>query len=193
MNNLTKSLSVVLLWATLIASDPPALAQSEPSTTVGSSPGSGRPPSKRQIWIGGISPFMQRHRKLDNPSDFLAMFNTDAPWPVASAHMASFKMPSQAVEMSTDDEIRIILDGLRRRHIGLAIEMGLLLEGPDGCGHGFEGMGALHEPEYVIKRMKALGGTIDAVAMDEPVIFGRLKTKGRDDGQARRVCSLLTD
>ena len=30
--------------------------------------------------------------------------------------------------------------------------------------------------------MKALGGTIDAVAMDEPVIFGRLKVKGmRDD------------
>ncbi len=181
MNHLTKLLSVVLLGSTLLASDGPALARSQQSTAADPSLRSGTPPSKRQIWIGGISPFMQRHRKLDNPSDFLAMFDADAPWPVTSAHMAYFKMPSQAIEMSTDDEMRVILDGLRRRHIGLVIEMGLLLDGPDGCGHGFEGMGALHEPENVIKRMKALGGTIDAVAMDEPVIFGRLKPKGRDN------------
>jgi hypothetical protein len=137
--------------------------------------------AERQIWIGGISPVMQRHRKLDNPSDWMAMFDVNAPWPVASAHMAYFKMPSQAIEMSTDEEMHIILDGLRRRHIGLAVEMGLLLDGPNGCGHGLEGMGALHEPDNVIKRIKALGGTIDAVAMDEPVIFGRLKMKGERD------------
>ena len=137
--------------------------------------------SERQIWIGGISPVMQRHRKLDNPSDWMAMLEPNAPWPVASAHMAYFKMPSQAVEMSTDEEMHTIIEGLRRRHIGLAIEMGLLLDGPNGCGHGFEGMGALHEPDNVIRRMKALGGTIDAVAMDEPVIFGRLKLKGERD------------
>ncbi len=137
--------------------------------------------SERQIWIGGISPFMQRHRKIDNPSDWMAMFDTNAPWPVTSAHMAYFKMPSQAIEGSTDEEMHTIIDGLRRRHIGLAIEMGLLMDGPNGCGHGWEGMGALHEPDNVIRRMKALGGTIDAVAMDEPVIFGRLKTKGDRD------------
>ena len=150
-------------------------------------PNAGKPsfsrtrPQVRQIWIGGISPVMQRHRKLDNPSDWMAMFEPNAPWPVSSAHMAYFKMPSQAVEMSTDAEMHTIIDGLRRRHIGLAIEMGLLLDGPNGCGHGFEGMGALHEPDTVIRRMKALGGTIDAVAMDEPVIFGRLKLKGERD------------
>ena len=138
-------------------------------------------PAERQIWIGGISPFMQRHRRINNPSDWMAMFDTNAPWPVASAHMAYFKMPSQAIEGSTDAEMHTIIEGLRRRHIGLAIEMGLLLDGPNGCGHGFEGMGALHEPENVIKRMKALGGTIDAVSMDEPVIFGRLKLKGERD------------
>jgi hypothetical protein len=182
MSHLTKLLGAALLWSILLASDRPALAQSDRSTAAGSSSRSEAPPSNRQIWIGGISPFMQRHRKLDNPSDFLAMFDTGAPWPVSSAHMAYFKLPSQAIEFSTDEEMHTILDGLRRRHIGLAIEMGLLLDGPGGCGHGFEGMGALHEPENVIKRMKALGGTIDAVAMDEPVIFGRLKTKGmRDD------------
>ena len=137
--------------------------------------------SERHLWIGGISPFMQRHRKIDNPSDWMAMFEPNAAWPVASAHMAYFKMPSQAIEGSTDEEMHTIIDGLRRRHIGLAIEMGLLLDGPNGCGHGLEGMGALHEPDNVIKRMKALGGTIDAVAMDEPVIFGRLKLKGERD------------
>ena len=42
-------------------------------------------------------------------------------------------------------------------------------------------MGALHEPDDVIKRMKALGGTIDAIAMDEPVILGHLKRKGERD------------
>jgi hypothetical protein len=138
-------------------------------------------PSQRQLWIGGISPFMQRHRKIDNPSDWMAMFEPNAPWPVSSAHMSYFKMPSQAIEGSTDEEMHTIIEGLRRRHIGLAIEMGLLLDGPNGCGHGWEGMGALHEPDNVIKRMKALGGTIDAIAMDEPVIFGRLKTKGDRD------------
>ena len=137
--------------------------------------------SERQLWIGGISPVMQRHRKIDNPSDWMAMFDPNAPWPISSAHMAYFKMPSQAIEMSTDEEMHTIIEGLRRRHIGLAVEMGLLLDGPDGCGHGLEGMGALHEPEHVINRMKALGGTIDAVAMDEPVIFGHLKLKGERD------------
>ena len=147
----------------------------------GKEPSSRGRSSDRQIWIGGISPFMQRHRKIDNPSDWMAMFEPKAPWPVSSSHMAYFKMPSQAIEGSTDEEMHTIIDGLRRRHIGLAIEMGLLLEGPNGCGHGFEGMGAVHEPDNVIKRMKALGGTIDAVAMDEPVIFGRLKLKGERD------------
>jgi hypothetical protein len=42
-------------------------------------------------------------------------------------------------------------------------------------------MGALHEADNVIKRMKPLGGTIDAIAMDEPVVLGHLKRKGERD------------
>ncbi len=180
MNLSLKLLSIAVFCTSLnMALGGAQTRQARPVPRDGSS--SPRRPSARQIWIGGISPFMQRHRKIDNPSDWMAMFEPNAPWPVASAHMAYFKMPSQAIEGSTDEEMHIVIDGLRRRHIGLAIEMGLLLDGPNGCGHGFEGMGAAHEPENVIRRMKALGGTIDAVTMDEPVIFGRLKLKGERD------------
>jgi hypothetical protein len=180
MNVLSKLLTIALFCICPMVAVSRAQAQA-------TRPNAGRAPfpqtrsSDRQLWIGGISPFMQRHRKIDPPSDGRAMLKPNAPWPVSSAHMAYFKMPSQAIEGSTDEEMHAVIEGLRRRHIGLAIEMGLLLDGPNGCGHGFEGMGALHEPDNVIRRMKALGGTIDAVSMDEPVIFGRLKLKGERD------------
>jgi len=103
--------------------------------------------------------------------DFLELFATNAPWPIAAEHVDAFMLFSWYVRIyADDDELRTVIQGLEDRGIALALGMEPL-EHPDPseCAQteSFEGRFDLEQAE----RIKALGGTIALIGIDEPYAF----------------------
>jgi hypothetical protein len=132
------------------------------------------PAADTAIWFGGVDPVVQQDRHTNAPADYMDLFKPDAPWSDAAAAVKVFKISTQLVLRGTDEQLQAVIEGLRSRHIALAIELGVLVYS-DRCGRGTEGYGAPLAVETVAKRITALGGRLDYVAMDEPVTWGHAK------------------
>jgi len=137
------------------------------------------------VWLIGVDPVTQAARHATEPADYMDLFKPDAPWKKAASGLAAFKFGTRFVLQSDDAELKTVIDDLKRRRIAFAVELGVLeSHGPGSCGYGVEGYGRPDTVESVAKRVKALGGQIDYIAMDEPVWFGHVvdklaKTSGR--------------
>ena len=130
------------------------------------------------VWLSGVDPEAQKSRHVTEPADYMDLFKPDAPWKKAASGLAVFKFGTRFVLHADDAELRTVIDDLKRRHIAFAVELGVLESGgPGTCGYGVEGYGNPTAVESVAKRVKALGGQIDYVAMDEPVWFGHIVDK----------------
>jgi len=127
------------------------------------------------IWLGGVDPVVQKDRHTDNPADYMDLFKPNAPWTTAASGVTAFKISTQLVLRGTDEQLKTVIDGLKSRHIAMAIELGVIPYS-DRCGKGSEGYSAPLAVETVAKRIKSLGGQLDYVAMDEPVTWGHAKT-----------------
>ncbi len=130
------------------------------------------------VWLIGVDPQTQKARHVTEPADYMNLFRPDAPWKKAASGLAVFKFGTRFVLQSDDAQLKTVIDDLKRRHIAFAVELGMLeSNGPGSCGFGVEGYGNANTVESVAKRVKALGGQIDYVAMDEPVWFGHIVDK----------------
>jgi hypothetical protein len=127
------------------------------------------------IWLGGEDPVVQKDKHKNQPADYMDMFNPGAPWSVAASGLTAFKISTQLALRGTDEQVRAVIDGLKSRHIALAIELGVLT-GSSRCGKGTEGYASPATVDAVVKRIKRLGGQLDYVAMDEPITWGHEKT-----------------
>jgi len=130
------------------------------------------------IWLSGVDPVVQKDRHTDKPADYMDLFKPDSPWTVAASGVKVFKISTQMALRGSDEQLRTIIEGLKRRHIAMAIELGVLINS-ERCGKGTEGFGSPPAVEVVSKRIKDHGGELDYVAMDEPITWGREK-KGRN-------------
>ena len=142
-----------------------------------------------QYWLGGEDPVVQKDKKKADPADYMDLFRSDAPWSASAGKVKGFKISTQLVLRGTDDQLKTVIEGLKARHIGLSIELGLLTysDAPPSCGRGAEGYsrmppdGQLYGAERVAKRLTELGGRLDFVELDEPVTWGYSRT-----GQTRQ-------
>jgi hypothetical protein len=106
--------------------------------------------------------------------DYMKLFDKDAPWQEAAAHIRVFKSGTLFIGRGSDADLRKFFAGLKERHMALAIEAGLLANPAlSGKIEGYCG-------EFIGKtmvRIKALGGNVEYVAMDEPLDFGHLSNQ----------------
>lgn len=129
-----------------------------------------------RLWLGGVDPVVQREKKrLPAPNDYMDMFRPEAPWSVAASRLTVFKTSMQFGLRSTDEELNSLINGLQHRHISLAFDVGMLV-GTERCGMGVEGYASPAGIETLARRVKQHGGTIDYIAMDEPVWFGHAQS-----------------
>jgi len=109
--------------------------------------------------------------------DFMDLFTKDAPWGKAAARVQVFKLYGEWVVSSTDGELRQVVADLNRRGIAIAFEAGPLTPTAT-CGIGgegrVEGFGGPEEGLRIAERIKAAGGTVRLVALDEPFAFGHI-------------------
>jgi hypothetical protein len=132
-----------------------------------------------QVWL---APQSLLPAPLPRDEDFMQMFKPDAPWPVAAAHTQVFKLYGSFVGHTTQARINTIIADLNRRHIAIALENGVL-DVPStptppcgGLGH-FEGYGTPAQAKRIAGMIKAAGGELKYLDMDEPFYNGHFSSK----------------
>lgn len=147
--------------ATLPPSDTPTPTRSIPTTG--------------QIWFtpmmyGQSAPSWQ---KGYGAFDYLDLFREDAPWANASSRVHIFKFYVGTLDTLSDVQLRQIVNYLNRHSIAIALEAPPLTFTAE-CGQDIEGF-AGNAPRLTLRlagRIRAAGGKLRFIAMDEPLTFG---------------------
>ena len=148
----------ISLWIGWLAGSTLALCAAEPKAA--------RVP---EIWFAPDDPIHQEHHSEPGVIDFMDLFPAGAPWSQAAAHIQIFQIYPQFASRATDEQLRTVIEGLRQRHIALALSCGMLHLPPGGKWH--EGYGAETAPR-LLARIKRLGGDVRWAIADEPLWFG---------------------
>jgi hypothetical protein len=122
--------------------------------------------SKPTIWFCPLDLRPDGH----GASDYMELFKPDAAWQKAARHVGVFKIYPQWIHNASDQDLKTEFADLNRRHIGLAMEFGVLTARP-GRGRGVEGQGG-ESLLAMARRVHDNGGILKYVAMDEPIFFG---------------------
>lgn len=133
-----------------------------------------KPVSNQLVWFSPLPPMPARiNPAYTGSDDFMSLFDSAAPWQTTASHVQVFKLygewllPSNA----TDSQLQQIVSDLKRRGIKLAVEAGPLT--PTTCGNGIEGFAGV-QIQTILARIKAAGGTLDYISMDEPYYYGHV-------------------
>jgi len=125
---------------------------------------------QQSIWFCPFD-FLPRTANYYGSSDYMSLFTSNAPWQNAARRVNVFKIYPQWASGASDADMKVQFADLRRRHIALALEAGVLTS-PRDCGR-MEGYGG----EILIRLMRRIrdnGGDLAYVAMDEPLYFSSI-------------------
>jgi hypothetical protein len=134
-------------------------------------------PALEQILSAKPSPLLSLGPHI---AEFSAIFAGDTPapqaaqeWEQVSRHIQMVSLPAGVLQKMSDAALaRMVLD-LSARHIALGLEIlatNWFHEPP--CGGGIEGFIDPGSANQVVAKLLKAGGTVDLIAMDEPLWFG---------------------
>jgi uncharacterized protein (DUF433 family) len=126
------------------------------------------------IWFCPLDPLVRD--TYGGSPEYMDLFAPDAPWQKAAARVNVFKIYPQWIDGATDDQLKIQFADLKRRHIKLAMEFGVLSPTDAWMSEGYGGMD--HHLLKAVERIHNDGGTLSYVAMDEPMYFGTVYRTG---------------
>ncbi len=109
--------------------------------------------------------------------DYNQLFEPGAPWTKAAAKVKVFELSNLVLTRSSDADLRKIFDGLKERHIALALDMLPLTGGAGKCGFHVEGYSAAGQTITIARKVQSLGGQPQYYDMDEPLFFGHFYDK----------------
>jgi hypothetical protein len=147
----------------------------------------------QEIWFA--PPAAPVDTRLHRAVDLMDLFSPDAPWQRAASHVKVFLLYGSHLSHAPQDEVDRIVGDLNRRHIPIALAVGVMNIGPKetrpSCGGlGLvEGYGTAQLARNVSGKIKHAGGSIQFIAMDEPLWFGHY-FKGRPGGQPGCLSSI---
>jgi hypothetical protein len=125
------------------------------------------------MWLSAVDPVVLHDRNksaVDN--DFMELFKPGAAWGKAAAHTQVFKLSTQFLHRSSDQQLSAVIQYLRSHHIAVALEAEIMVTSVR-CGNGMPGFSTTNVIHKAVDRVRGLGGQIDYVAFDEPMAFGR--------------------
>lgn len=127
------------------------------------------------VWFAPLPPLPTGPgRPYTGSDDFMSLFTPDADWGPAGDRIDVFKLYGEWVAyQATAAELEAVVETLRRRHIALAVEAGPL-DPTAACGQGIEGFAGREEGLRIANRIRAAGGRLDLIGMDEPWFYGHV-------------------
>jgi hypothetical protein len=144
----------IVLWlAVMMFASPLAVQAATPLIWFGPEP---------PLPLGSAQPYM-------GSIDYLALLSSSAKWEEASAVVHALKINTAWIEkVASEDQLRNVFANLARAKIKVALEMDGLRK-TEKCGK--EGFSA-RDPMNILKKLKAAGGTVDYIVLNEPFAWG---------------------
>jgi hypothetical protein len=110
-----------------------------------------------EIWFGPASRYSTPDEPRPRAADLMNMFKPDAPWQNAASHIQVFRISStffhRLGQESNQDEVNAVVADLKRRHIAIAIEIGVINITPGSCPDKIqEGYGRTSKPSITSPR-----------------------------------------
>jgi hypothetical protein len=134
------------------------------------------PASGQSIWFAP-------QPRLGQNSDYMDLFEPNAPWQQVASKVQVFAVGGQFVIYTPDDVLRRIFSDVNRR--GLMLHIGILpltppdgKYGPGGCGYHVEGYGGQPMPKFAL-RLKSLGADPKYFGLDSPLYNGHVFHEGQ--------------
>jgi len=91
------------------------------------------------VWLSGVDPVVLHDRdKNATDNDFMALFKSGSSWARASARTQVFKVSTQFLHRSSDEQLATVVQYLRSHHIALALEAEIMVTSVR-CGNGIPG------------------------------------------------------
>ncbi len=115
---------------------------------------------------------LRRPDGITGSVDYMELFDPKSDWAGVKSHIRVFKLYPQFISESPDEQLRRIMDFVKSNNIALALEAGILTYDKK-CGHDIEGYGGQFLVG-VMQRVRRLGGSLQYLAMDEPLAYGHL-------------------
>jgi hypothetical protein len=130
-----------------------------------------------EIWFGPAHWYSTPENPHPRAVDLMDMFKPDSPWQNAASHIQVFRMGAvffhRLGQESNQDEVNAFVADVKRRHMAIALEIGVISITPGLCpDHVQEGYGKVPEARKVIEMIKAAGGEIKYLNMDEELKYG---------------------
>jgi hypothetical protein len=108
-------------------------------------------------------------------TDFLSLFAANAPWQNTLAHTSVIGLYAGWVATATIADLQQVVNFINLHHLGIELEAPAM-EGTATCGTGVEGYlasGTLQSTTLqYLQRLKAAGGNLTSIKVDEPLFFG---------------------
>jgi hypothetical protein len=121
-----------------------------------------------EYWMASTDPYGRGPNRPDVAQDFLELFSPNAVWAAAAHQLTVVKFGPSFIDSAPNDLMREAFAALKRRGIAVGWEMGAVPPGQNcGRGEGYAGNTARS-----VARIKAAGGDLRYVAMDEPFWYG---------------------
>jgi hypothetical protein len=125
------------------------------------------------VWLSGVDPVVLHDRDRNaTDNDFMELFKSASSWAKASARVQVFKVSTQFLHRSSDEQLTTVVQYLRSHHIALALEAEIMVTSVR-CGNGNPGFTTTNVIHKAAERVRSVGGQIDYVMFDEPMAFGR--------------------
>lgn len=105
--------------------------------------------------------------------DFASLWTAGAAWEQAAERISVFKLYGEWVDLATPRQLQAAVQGIAERGMVLAVEAGPL-DPPPTCGAGVEGFAGSDSGRRLAQRIRAAGGTLQVIALDEPWYFGHV-------------------
>ncbi len=175
-NSLILGAGALVLALVLSACSPPApnagySPSSSPVTPIVSS---------ATIWFHPQPPSQNGSLGSIGSTDFLSLFQANAPWPRVMAHTQAFGLYATWIYGASDQELQTMVTFLNAHQMGIEIEAPAL-QALSTCGTGIEGLVPFGLPNGLnlytftlgyLNRLKALGANVFFVKADEPYYYG---------------------
>ena len=75
------------------------------------------PHSSLRIWLCGEDLVVQLQKHKNKPADYMDLFQSTSAWPYAAKHLNIFKISTQMALRSTDEQLKSVINGLKREGI----------------------------------------------------------------------------
>jgi hypothetical protein len=125
-----------------------------------------------EVWLAAVDPRTRQALHWDNSSvDYMDLFRPDAPWETVALQTRIFQIGPGFAQTGAEEDLKAIFADLRRRDIGLALEMGSLTVTAQ-CPERSEAASIPGTMAGIVDRIKRLGGDLKIFAMDETLVYG---------------------